>query len=63
MSDILELDDNCTGLTQTALVSSHHLPQGCNRTSAADQYLHQNCNPRQHNNTTIVNANSIETDV
>ena len=60
MSDILELDDNCTGLTQTAIVSSHHLPQGCRPT--ADQYLHHNCNPRQHNNT-IVNANSIETDV
>jgi len=30
MSDILELDDSCTGTTQTAIVSSH-LPHGCGR--------------------------------
>jgi hypothetical protein len=62
MSDIVDLDDNCTGLTtQTAIVSSH-LPHGCSRPTA-DQYLHHNCNTSRHHNNTVVNANSIETDV
>jgi hypothetical protein len=58
MSDILELDDNCTGLP----VVSSHMSQGCNQVNLADTYLQHNCNTRHHNNT-IVNANSIETDV